>query len=156
LQSWSGKSLPYPNTSQIEKALDAHLPRLEADRAALLANQKERKQLEDDVKVENRKIRATSASVASMCCRSTIGLWPHSRPSGANSGEIWEDRYPVRSMILTSQIPVSRWHEQIIDPTLADGILDRLIQNAHRIEVCGSTLLDHCGKSQDLRTHISK
>src|ERR1700683_3963767 len=40
----------------IEKALDSHLRRLEADRAALAANQKERKQLEDDVKVENQKI----------------------------------------------------------------------------------------------------
>ncbi len=42
--------------AQIEKALDSHLRRLEADRAALAANQKERKQLEDDVKVENQKI----------------------------------------------------------------------------------------------------
>ena len=43
----------------------------------------------------------------------------------------------MRSMILTSQLPVSRWHEQIVDPTLADGILDRLVQNAHRIEMRG-------------------
>ena len=42
--------------AQIEKALDSHVRRLEADRAALAANQKERKQLEDDVKVENQKI----------------------------------------------------------------------------------------------------
>lgn len=42
--------------AQIEKALEAHLRRLEADRAALLANQKERRQLEDDVKAENQKI----------------------------------------------------------------------------------------------------
>ena len=42
--------------AQIEKALDSHLRRLEADRAALVANQKERKPLEDDVKVENQKI----------------------------------------------------------------------------------------------------
>ena len=42
--------------AQIEKALDSHLRRLEADRAALVGNQKERKQLEDDVKVENQKI----------------------------------------------------------------------------------------------------
>ena len=42
--------------AQIEKALDSHLRRLEADRAALAANLKERKQLEDDVKVENQKI----------------------------------------------------------------------------------------------------
>src|SRR5579863_712476 len=42
--------------AQIEKALDSHLRRLEADRAALVANQKERKALEDEVKVENQKI----------------------------------------------------------------------------------------------------
>src|SRR4029077_15130178 len=42
--------------AQIEKALDSHLRRLEADRAALTANQKERKQLDDDTKVENQKI----------------------------------------------------------------------------------------------------
>ena len=42
--------------AQIEKALDSHLRRLEADRAALGANQKERKQHEDDIKVENQKI----------------------------------------------------------------------------------------------------
>ncbi len=42
--------------AQIERVLDSHLRRLEADRAALVANQKERKQLEDDAKVENQKI----------------------------------------------------------------------------------------------------
>jgi len=42
--------------AHIEKTLDSHIRRLEADRAALAANQKERKQLEDDVKVENQKI----------------------------------------------------------------------------------------------------
>jgi len=38
---------------------------------------------------------------------------------------------------LTTQLPVSRWHEQIGDPTLADGILDRLVHNAHRIDDFG-------------------
>ena len=42
--------------AQIERTLDSHIRRLEADQAALAANQKERKQLEDDVKVENQKI----------------------------------------------------------------------------------------------------
>ena len=49
-------------------------------------------------------------------------------------------RYQVRSTILTSQLPVSRWHEQIGDPTLADGILDRLVHNAHRIEMKGDSM----------------
>ena len=38
------------------------------------------------------------------------------------------------------QLPVSRWHEQIGDPTLADGILDRLVHNAHRIEMRGDSM----------------
>jgi DNA replication protein DnaC len=54
--------------------------------------------------------------------------------------EICEDRYQTRSMILTSQLPVSKWHEQIGDPTLADGILDRIVHNAHRIEMRGDSM----------------
>jgi DNA replication protein DnaC len=56
---------------------------------------------------------------------------PLSEPERRDFWEICEDRYQVRSTILTSQLPVSRWHEQIGDPTLADGILDRLVHNAH-------------------------
>jgi len=54
--------------------------------------------------------------------------------------EICEDRYQVRSTILTSQLPVAQWHEQIGDPTLADSILDRLVHNAHRIEMQGESM----------------
>ncbi len=46
--------------------------------------------------------------------------------------EICEDRYQTRSTILTSQLPVTRWHEQIGDPTAADGILDRLVPASPR------------------------
>ncbi len=54
--------------------------------------------------------------------------------------EICEDRYQTRSTILTSQLPVAKWHEQIGDPTLADSILDRLVHNAHRIEMRGESM----------------
>ena len=54
--------------------------------------------------------------------------------------EICEDRFEARSMILTSQLPLSKWHEQIGDPTLADGILDRIVHNAHRIEMRGDSM----------------
>ncbi|MEJ7608074.1 MAG: IS21-like element helper ATPase IstB [Bryobacteraceae bacterium] len=54
--------------------------------------------------------------------------------------EICEERYQRRSTILTSQLPISRWHEQIGDPTLADGILDRLVHNAHRLEMKGESM----------------
>ena len=54
--------------------------------------------------------------------------------------EICEDRYQMRSTILTSQLPVAKWHEQIGDPTLADSILDRLVHNAQRIEMRGESM----------------
>ena len=54
--------------------------------------------------------------------------------------EVCEDRYQLRSTILTSQVPVARWHEQIGDPTLADSVLDRLVHNAHRIEMQGESM----------------
>ncbi|MGH9455944.1 MAG: IS21-like element helper ATPase IstB [Bryobacteraceae bacterium] len=63
--------------------------------------------------------------------------------------EVAEDRYQLRSTILTSQIPLARWHEQIGDPTLADSILDRLVHNAHRIEVHGESMRKKRGGKQD-------
>jgi DNA replication protein DnaC len=54
--------------------------------------------------------------------------------------EIVEDRYQTGSLIITSQVPVERWYEIVGDPTLADAILDRLVHNAHRIELKGESL----------------
>jgi DNA replication protein DnaC len=54
--------------------------------------------------------------------------------------EIVEDRYEARSIIVTSQLPVDRWHEMIGNPTIADAILDRLVHNAYRIELKGESL----------------
>jgi DNA replication protein DnaC len=65
---------------------------------------------------------------------------PLSEPERRDFWEICEDRCQSRSMILTSQLPVSKWHEQIGDPTLADGILDRIVHNAHRIEMRGDSM----------------
>ena len=46
-------------------------------------------------------------------------------------------------MLITSQVPVNRWHEVIGDPTLADAILDRIVHRAHRIELKGPSLRRH-------------
>src|SRR5450755_2316373 len=54
--------------------------------------------------------------------------------------EICDDRYQRRSLILTSQMPVAHWHEQIGDPSVADSILDRLVHNSHRIELKGESM----------------
>ena len=71
---------------------------------------------------------------------------PLSEPERHDFWEICEDRYQTRSMVLTSQLPVARWHEQIGDPTVADGILDRLVHNAHRIEMRGDSMRKNHGK----------
>jgi hypothetical protein len=55
-----------------------------------------------------------------------------SNSCAATSGRPCEDCYQVRPTILNCKLSVSRWHEQIGDPILADGILDRLVHNAHR------------------------
>src|SRR6516164_417596 len=54
--------------------------------------------------------------------------------------EIVEDRYATGSLIITSQVPVARWHDLIGIPTLADAILDRVIHNAYRIDLAGESL----------------
>jgi DNA replication protein DnaC len=54
--------------------------------------------------------------------------------------EIVEDRYNAGSLIITSQVPIDRWYEIVGNPTLADAILDRIIHNAHRIELRGESL----------------
>ncbi|MFZ5798371.1 MAG: IS21-like element helper ATPase IstB [Thermodesulfobacteriota bacterium] len=54
--------------------------------------------------------------------------------------EILEDRNGLRSTLVTSQLPVELWHEQIGDPTLADAILDRLVHNAHTIQLKGGSM----------------
>ena len=54
--------------------------------------------------------------------------------------EIIDDRDQKGSLLITSQVPVARWHEVIGDPTLGDAILDRVIHRAHRIELKGESL----------------
>jgi len=53
--------------------------------------------------------------------------------------QILEDRYAKRSVIITSQLPVSKWYEYINEPTLADAIMDRMTSHVHRIELKGES-----------------
>ena len=54
--------------------------------------------------------------------------------------QILEDRYEKASIIICSQLPVSKWHQYFDEPTIADAILDRIIPKAHRIELKGNSL----------------
>lgn len=54
--------------------------------------------------------------------------------------EIVDDRCERGSLLMTSQMPIKQWHDLIGEPTIADAILDRIIHNAHRIELKGPSL----------------
>src|SRR5947199_4533934 len=68
------------------------------------------------------------------------GLQPLDAAARHDLLEILEERYGRRSTIITSQIPVDKWHELIGDPTYADAILDRIVHNSHRINLTGHSL----------------
>ena len=68
------------------------------------------------------------------------GLEPLTAEQRHDLLEIVEDRYGRGATLITSQIPVDRWHDLIGDPTLADAILDRIVHNAHRIQLRGESL----------------
>jgi len=69
-----------------------------------------------------------------------FGLQPFDNQARMLLMEIIEDRHDKRSMIITSQIPVGKWHEVIGDNTVADAILDRIIHTAHRVDLKGESM----------------
>ena len=75
-----------------------------------------------------------------------FGLEPLDAGARHDLLEILEERYGRRSTVVTSQLPLSTWHEVIGDPTYADAILDRLVHNAHHIELTGESLRRTRGK----------
>lgn len=53
--------------------------------------------------------------------------------------EVMEDRYGRSGTVVTSQLPIAKWHEWIGDPTVADAVLDRLVHNAYKLELKGNS-----------------
>jgi DNA replication protein DnaC len=68
------------------------------------------------------------------------GLSPFNALEGRELLEIVEDRFQTGSTILVIQLPVESWYELFTDPTIADAILDRLVHNAHRINMHGESM----------------
>ena len=69
--------------------------------------------------------------------------------------EICDARYQTRATLLTSQLPVAKWHAQIGDPTVADSILDRLVHAAHKIELQGESMRKkRAGRGKDSEPEI--
>jgi DNA replication protein DnaC len=68
------------------------------------------------------------------------GLAPLTDEHRKDLFEILEDRYDLRSTLVTSQLPIQKWHHIIGDLTLADGILDRLVHNAYKLALKGESM----------------
>ena len=69
-----------------------------------------------------------------------FGIQPFDAQGRAMLMEIIEDRHGKSSLIITSQVPVNKWYDIIGDKTMADAILDRIIHQAHRLELKGESL----------------
>lgn len=69
-----------------------------------------------------------------------FGIQPLDAQSRSALMEIMEDRHGKSSTIITSQMPINKWHEIIGEQTIADAILDRIVHDAHRIEMKGDSL----------------
>src|SRR5437762_13226059 len=69
-----------------------------------------------------------------------FGLAPFDSNGRLTLMDLVEDRHDQASMVIASQIPVTKWHELIGEGTIADAILDRVVNSAHRITLTGKSL----------------
>ncbi len=75
------------------------------------------------------------------------GVTPMTAENRRDLLEILDDRYEKKSTLITSQLPVEKWHRYLEDPTLADAILDRVVHNAYRVELKGESMRKRKGRS---------
>ena len=80
-----------------------------------------------------------------------LGLAPMTAPERRDLLEVIEDRHALCSTIVATQLPIESWHDNIRDPTIADAILDRLIHNAHKINLKGESMRKLRSKSPKTR-----
>lgn len=69
-----------------------------------------------------------------------FGLQPFDNQSREALLDIVDQRYNQASIILSSQMPVSAWHDIIGNSTIADAVLDRIVNSSHRIELAGESM----------------
>lgn len=78
-----------------------------------------------------------------------FGLTPLAEDTKRDLLEIMDDRYNKASTLVTSQLPVEKWHVYLNDPTLADAILDRLVHNAYKLNLKGDSMRARKGANLD-------
>ncbi len=62
--------------------------------------------------------------------------------------EVVDDRHDRKSIAISAQLPVAKWHSMFEDATIADAVLDRLVNNAYRIELKGPSLRPHTPQNE--------
>jgi DNA replication protein DnaC len=78
-----------------------------------------------------------------------LGLTPMSSPERRDLLEVVEERHGLSSTVVVTQLPTDRWHDNIKEATIADAILDRLVHNAHKINLKGDSM-------RKLRSNLTK
>jgi DNA replication protein DnaC len=69
-----------------------------------------------------------------------LGFAPMTAAERRDLLEVIGERHALASTIIATQLPIENWHENIRDPTIADAILDRLVHNAHKINLKGESM----------------
>jgi IstB-like ATP binding protein len=126
-KSWLACALAHKACRDNRSALYLRLPRLLEDLALARADGRYPRLLKSLARVQ-------------LLVLDDWGLAPLAPEQRRDLLEIVDDRHERASTLITSQLPVDRWHDMIGDPTLADAILDRLVHNAHRIALTGDSL----------------
>lgn len=81
-----------------------------------------------------------SLAKAELLILDDFGIVPMSAEQLRDLLEIIDERYQKGSILITSQLPITSWHESLRDPTMADAILDRVLHNAYKIELKGESM----------------
>ena len=126
-KSYLGCALAYAGIRSGHSALYRRAPALFADLAIARGDGRYLKVLQ-------------SLSRAEILVIDDFGLTPLTGSEPSDLLEVLEDRSERKSTIVTSQLPVDSWHEALGDPTLSDAVLDRLLCNAHVIQMNGASM----------------
>jgi len=82
----------------------------------------------------------TKLSKAKLLILDDWGVTPLSDLGRQDLLEVIDDRVPGSSVLITSQLPVTKWHEYLGEPTIADAILDRIVHGSHKITLKGESM----------------
>lgn len=126
-KTWIGCALAHQACREGYSALYQRLPRLLQDIALARGDGRYPKLLASLAKVD-------------LLVIDDWGLAPMNSDQHRDLLEILEDRYGARSTLVTSQLPLAKWHDSIGDPTFADAILDRLVHNAYKVNLKGDSM----------------